>query len=113
MLGPFFQTPPPGHEKERRVAVKHHRAEELEARVWKTISGLLKEPERLRTGLEAMIEREREFAHGDPEARWIGARGPGRAERCGAQPGLRDAQGRDPISARRVAGSQRGCYKCL
>jgi len=49
-------------------AVKHHRAEELEARVWETISALLKEPQRLRTGLDAMIEREREFAHGDPEA---------------------------------------------
>ena len=59
MLGPFFQTPPPGHEKERRVAVKHHRAEELEARVWETVSGLLKEPERLRAGLEAMVEQER------------------------------------------------------
>jgi site-specific DNA recombinase len=49
-------------------AVKHHRAEELEARVWETISGLLKEPERLRAGLDAMIERERAAAHGDPEA---------------------------------------------
>jgi len=29
-------------------AVKHHRAEELEERVWETIAGLLKEPERLR-----------------------------------------------------------------
>jgi site-specific DNA recombinase len=48
-------------------AVKHHRAEELEARVWETISGLLKEPERLRAGLEAMIERERSPVHGDPE----------------------------------------------
>src|SRR5829696_97975 len=48
--------------------VEHHRAEELEARVWETISALLKEPQRLRTGLDAMIEREREFAHGDPEA---------------------------------------------
>ena len=49
-------------------AVKHHRAEELEARVWETISGLLKDPERLRTGLDAMIEQEREGAHGDSEA---------------------------------------------
>ena len=49
-------------------AIKHHRAEELEARVWETISGLLKEPERLRAGLDAMIERERAAAHGDPEA---------------------------------------------
>lgn len=49
-------------------AVKHHRAEVLEARVWETISGLLKEPERLRGGLEAMFERERSAAPSDPEA---------------------------------------------
>jgi site-specific DNA recombinase len=48
-------------------AVKHHRAEDLEERVWKTIAGLLKDPGRLRAGLDAMIEREREAAHGDPE----------------------------------------------
>ncbi len=48
--------------------IKHHRAEDLEAQVWETISGLLKEPERLRAGLDAMIERERAAAHGDPEA---------------------------------------------
>jgi hypothetical protein len=56
-------------------AVKHHRAEELEQRVWKTVAGLLKEPERLRAGLDAMIEQEREAAHGDPEAEaklWLG-----------------------------------------
>ena len=55
-------------------AAKHHRAEDLEERVWKTVAGLLKDPERLRAGLDAMIEREREAAHGDPEAeakRWL------------------------------------------
>jgi site-specific DNA recombinase len=49
-------------------AIKHHRAEDLEAQVWEIISALLKEPERLRVGLDAMIERERSAAHGDPEA---------------------------------------------
>jgi site-specific DNA recombinase len=49
-------------------AVKHHRAEEVEERVWEVISGLLKEPERLRAGLDAMIERERAATHGEPEA---------------------------------------------
>jgi len=49
-------------------AVKHHRAEELEERVWGVISRLLKEPERLRAGLDAMIEQQRAAAHGDPEA---------------------------------------------
>jgi DNA repair ATPase RecN len=50
-------------------AVKHHRAEELEERVWDVVARLLKEPERLRAGLDVLIEREREGAHGgDPEA---------------------------------------------
>jgi hypothetical protein len=50
-------------------AVKHHRAEDLEERVWETVSGLLKDPERLRIGLDAMIEEEEKAAaHGDPEA---------------------------------------------
>ncbi len=35
--------------------------------MWEIISALLKEPERLRTGLDAMIELERGFAYGDPE----------------------------------------------
>jgi DNA repair ATPase RecN len=35
--------------------------------VWEIISALLKEPEPLRTGLDAMIELERGFAYGDPE----------------------------------------------
>lgn len=45
---------------------KCHRAEEVEARVWDLISGLLKDPERLRAGLEAMIEAERGALRGDP-----------------------------------------------
>jgi hypothetical protein len=49
-------------------AIKHHRAEELEERVWQVISGLLKDPERLRAGLDEMIEQERQGARGDPEA---------------------------------------------
>ena len=49
-------------------ALKHHRAEDLEGRVWDVISGLLKEPQRLRAGLDAMIEAEKASAHGDPEA---------------------------------------------
>jgi hypothetical protein len=37
---------------------KTHRADVLEPRVWEFVSGLLKDPERLRTGLEEMIDRE-------------------------------------------------------
>lgn len=46
---------------------KCHRAEEVETRVWDLVSNLLKDPKRLRTGLEAMIEAERSGMRGDPE----------------------------------------------
>src|SRR5215218_6556613 len=46
---------------------KNHRAQEIEARVWEVVSGLLKDPERLRDGLEKMIEQERAGMRGDPE----------------------------------------------
>lgn len=45
---------------------KNHRADKIEPRVWEFVSGLLKDPERLRTGLEEMIERERDGMRGDP-----------------------------------------------
>ena len=47
---------------------KHFRAADLEGRVWDLISGLLKDPERLRAGLDEMIEAERAGMRGDPEA---------------------------------------------
>jgi hypothetical protein len=53
---------------------KHHRAAEAEAAVWDLVSGLLKDPERLRTGLEEMIEQERSGMRGDPDrevASWL------------------------------------------
>jgi site-specific DNA recombinase len=46
---------------------KCHRAEEVESRVWDLISGLLKDPERLKAGLEEMIEQERAGLRGDPD----------------------------------------------
>ena len=47
-------------------ALKHHKAKEVEEQVWNKVSKLLKDPERLRAGLERMIEEERRGAHGDP-----------------------------------------------
>jgi site-specific DNA recombinase len=44
---------------------KSHRADELERLVWNFVSGLLKEPDRLREGLEEMIKRERDGLLGD------------------------------------------------
>jgi len=54
---------------------KHYRAVDLEGRVWDLISGLLKDPARLREGLNEMIEAERAGMRGDPEAEavaWLG-----------------------------------------
>ena len=40
---------------------------EVEARVWKLISGLLKDPEKIRLGMNKMIEEEWTKRVGDPE----------------------------------------------
>ena len=45
---------------------KHHRADRLEPAVWGLVSDLLKEPERIRAGLEQLIEEERRGTRGDP-----------------------------------------------
>ena len=53
---------------------KHSRAERAEAAVWELVSGLLKDPKRLRLGLETMIEREWAGMRGDPDreaASWL------------------------------------------
>jgi len=47
----------------------------VEAWVWDAVSKILKDPERLRVGLDYMIEQERRNAHGDPTTeteRWLG-----------------------------------------
>jgi site-specific DNA recombinase len=62
------------HKRETCPARTHHKAEEVEARVWSVVSGILKDPERLRAGLDHMIEQERRGAHGDPATetkRWL------------------------------------------
>ena len=46
---------------------KCHRADVVEPLVWEFVSGLLKDPERLRAGLERLIEQERAAMRGDPE----------------------------------------------
>jgi site-specific DNA recombinase len=46
---------------------KCHRADQVEPRVWDLISGLLKDPGRLKAGLEEMIEQERAGLRGDPD----------------------------------------------
>jgi hypothetical protein len=46
---------------------KCHRADEVEPRVWNLISSLLKDPGRLKAGLDEMIEQERAGLRGDPD----------------------------------------------
>jgi site-specific DNA recombinase len=43
------------------------KADELEPAVWSLVSGLLKDPDRLRAGLETLIEEERRVSRGNPE----------------------------------------------
>jgi hypothetical protein len=45
---------------------KQRRAEIIEAEVWENVSGLLKDPERLRIGIERMHEEQRTALRGDP-----------------------------------------------
>ncbi len=40
----------------------------MEPMVWDFVCGLLKEPARVRAGLDAMIEQEREGLRGDPDS---------------------------------------------
>lgn len=46
--------------------VRRARADALEPHVWGFVSGLLLEPDRLRSGLQAMIEKEEGSGRGDP-----------------------------------------------
>jgi site-specific DNA recombinase len=46
---------------------KHHKAESTEGAVWELVSALLKDPERLRAGLEELLEQERAGMRGDPD----------------------------------------------
>jgi site-specific DNA recombinase len=62
------------HKRDTCPARTHHKAEEIESRVWDVVSRILKDPERLRAGLDYMIEQERCGVHGDPATeieRWL------------------------------------------
>ncbi len=56
--------------KKRKAACpmpKSHRSDKIEPLVWEFVSGLLKNPERLRVGLEEMIEEKKRNMCGDPD----------------------------------------------
>lgn len=48
---------------------KQHRADQIEAEVWEEVSSLLKDPERLRAGVERLLEEQRAAHRGDVESR--------------------------------------------
>jgi hypothetical protein len=63
------------HKRDTCSTRTHHKAEHVEARVWDVVSRILKDPARLRVGLDYMIEQERRNASlaDDPAteaARW-------------------------------------------
>jgi site-specific DNA recombinase len=64
----YYRCPTRGRHGLQKLCpnAKHHRAAETEAAVWHLVSGLLKDPRRLRAGLDEMIERERAGMRGDP-----------------------------------------------
>lgn len=56
--------------KKRKAACpmpKSHRADKIEPLVWEFVSGFLKNPDRLRAGLEEMIEEKKRNMRGDPD----------------------------------------------
>lgn len=67
---------------------KHYRAAEREALVWEFVADLLRDPERLRAGLEEMIEQERAGSRGDPQseiALWLERAAEAERKRSGFQ----------------------------
>lgn len=54
------------HRRDQCSARKHYSAEEVETQAWNAVSGVLKDPKRLRGRLDYMIEQERRGTYGDP-----------------------------------------------
>jgi hypothetical protein len=65
----YYRCPKRGRHGVQKVCSngKHHRKSEAEAAVWNLVSRLLKDPDRLRAGLDQMIERERAGIRGNPD----------------------------------------------
>jgi site-specific DNA recombinase len=63
----YYRCHKPDHRVEGCPNRKNYRADKVEPRVWECVSELLTEPERLRTGLEEMITRERKGLRGNPD----------------------------------------------
>ena len=63
----YYRCPRAVRHKSVCSQTRHFRADQVEPAVWKLVSGLLKNPELLRKGLERMIDEERRGLRGDPE----------------------------------------------
>lgn len=64
----YYRCPSRLHDGKEACAVsKNFRADNVEPMVWNFVSGLLRDPERVRVALDAMIERECKTLRGDPE----------------------------------------------
>jgi hypothetical protein len=62
------------------------RAERAEAAMWAFVSGVIKDPERIRAGMDALIEQKRAEMRGDPEREvwaWLERLAEVDQERCG------------------------------
>jgi hypothetical protein len=65
----YYYRCPTRHQKGKDACSqpRSYQATETEARVWGFIASLLKDPDRLRAGLESMVDQERDGLRGDPE----------------------------------------------
>ena len=63
----YYRCPRRNQHLEDCRQVKNIKADEIESSVWRLVSGLLLDPDRLRVGLDEMIEQEREELRGDPD----------------------------------------------
>jgi hypothetical protein len=65
----YYYRCPTRHQKGKDACSqpRSYQATETEARVWEFIADLLKDPDRLRAGLERMADQERDGLRGDPE----------------------------------------------
>jgi hypothetical protein len=86
----YYRCPKRGRYGVQKVCIngKHHRLAEAKTAVWDLISRLLKDPERVRAGLDEMIEQERAGMCGDPDQEadsWLEKSSEVEQERCGFQ----------------------------
>jgi hypothetical protein len=53
--------------QDRLLRAKSLRVTEVEPEVWRFVSGFLRDPEKIRAGMEKLIDEEQAIGRGDPE----------------------------------------------